>query len=155
VSLLADRDTSVAVSEWSELPAGLQGVLIKAWAHRRRDQPADAEEVFDGPSPAPGTVLAAPPAAAGLGAAGQEGSMLVGTCGNGLAPATAGFVGPASLCGSVGVVPVQGSASVLSQVPPGGPCEVIVVPWGHFVSLREAAQSLCSAVGMHLQVTYG
>lgn len=33
-----DREHTISLPEWSDLPAGLQAVLIKAWADRRRDQ---------------------------------------------------------------------------------------------------------------------
>lgn len=61
----ADRGTASALPEWSELPAGLQAVLVKAWADKRLQQQEGAED-----APAAMTVLNTPATAGTTAAAG-------------------------------------------------------------------------------------
>lgn len=136
--LPADRDAAAALCEWQELPSGLQAVLNKAWADRRRLQQDGAGT---GPAGAQAGVMGAPALAA---ASGQAPAMPFGGSAGGLQlqrgvlPAEAGLVGFEQ--------ELQPPALLLQSQQPGVPCEPVVVPWSRVQDLMDAGQRLSDAM---------
>lgn len=132
VCVPADRGAAAALPEWSELPAGLQAALVKAWADRRlQQQEGEFVEAATQTPPAQAPV-AAPPAGCQLAMVG--GSTLQ--------------QGGGGVCwGAVQGQGVGGQQRLLLQ-PYMLPSKAAVVPQQRMQDLRDAVRDVTDLVSM-------
>jgi hypothetical protein len=129
--------------EWDELPSGLQAVLTKAWAERRRLQ----QEGEDDPGAAAGPLVA--PAGAATGGLGL-GPLLVLAPDVLAAPLSSQRVTPVLPCGNGCNPGAARQQQGLMLQPPERRAEPVLVGWRHVQALREAGEHLGSAIGTQL-----
>lgn len=137
----ADRDAAAALCEWEELPSGLQGVLLKAWADRRRLQQDGAAA---GPAGGQAGVIGAP----ALVAAGQAPATPYGGVAGGVQPQR-GVLHTGVLPADAGLVGLEQELqppALLLQTQQPGMYEPVLVPWRCVQDLMDAGQRLSDAL---------